>query len=80
MKTHARGEGPTRSQRGHKDSGALGMKVAKETPAKKAKGKGHQRQDSHSVEGERTRRGEKKGGWVSREKENDSDEALRAGN
>lgn len=43
MKTHARGEGPTRSQRGHKDSGALGMKVAKETPAKKAKGKGHQK-------------------------------------
>lgn len=33
MKTHARGEGQARSQRGHKDSGALGMKVAKETPA-----------------------------------------------
>lgn len=80
MKTHARGEGQARSQRGHKDSGALGMKVAKETPAKKAKQKGHQRQDSHSVEAERPRRGEKKGGWVSGGKENDSDKVLRSGN
>lgn len=80
MKTHARGEGQARSQRGHKDSGALGMKVAKNMPAKKAKRKGHQRQDSHSVEAERPRRGEKKGGWVSGGKENDSDEVLRSGN
>lgn len=56
------------------------MKVAKEMPAKKAKRKGHQGQDSHSVEAERPRRGEKKGGWVSGGKENDSDEALRSGN